>query len=69
MSEFTQLIVGMVENAGGSTTYPALYEALPAQDRYQLPGAIREAKKAGVLKQEVLHDETTGVNTHRVWKV
>jgi hypothetical protein len=69
MSPFTQVILDMVIAAGGETTYPALYEALPFEQKRQLPGAIREGKQLGVLAQQVVQDPVTLVNTHKVMKV
>lgn len=69
MTEFTQTVVGMVEAAGGETTYPALYTALPFEQRGKLPSAIREAKQLGVLSQQMVQDPETLTLTHKIMKL
>lgn len=67
MSEFTILVVGLVDSNGGEMLYPDLYAAVPAELRQQLPQALKEAKKTGVLRQEVAFAD--GQLSHKILKV
>lgn len=69
MQPFTQEVVTLVENAGGSMTYPALYEAVAPEKRNQLRGALKEAKSFGALSQTVSLDPETKAIVHTVAKV
>jgi len=67
MSEISDKLVTMVTNAGNSMTYPALYAAVAVEERRLLPNALKEAKKAGLLTEEV--KLVDGVVIHTLIKV
>jgi hypothetical protein len=67
MSEILQEVLGIVEGAGGSMSYKGLHDTLSFEQRQRLVNALKEGKKAGVLKQTVEFDN--GQIIHNVVKL
>lgn len=67
MSEVLVLVVAALDAAGGQTTYPEVFATLDFKQQQQLPQAIREGKKSGVLRQEIVVTETG--NVHMLYKL
>jgi len=69
MSVLAQQVYNIVAAApGGRMAYADVQAALAPEDRAYLPTAFREAKKAGMLRQEVSQTEA-GTLLHEYIKV
>lgn len=67
MSEVLQLILNLLAENGNTMTYPALYEAVPFEQRSLLKRALKVGKSQGTVREEVVFAD--GQNTHFVHKL
>jgi hypothetical protein len=64
MDQVFSAILAVIPNVGDVTTYEVLYEALPAENRGNLPDALRELKRMGTISKGVFFED--GVNHYRI---
>lgn len=64
MDSVFSAILATIPNVGDETTYEALYEALPPENRGNLPDALRELKRQGTIFKGIFFED--GVNHYRI---
>jgi len=66
MDDIINELIALLQANGGSVTYETLLNGIDPVHRQKLPRALREAKGAGSIVQQVAWDKETSTVSHTV---